>query len=184
LRLYEAMFVVESAAADRDWDGVCEEITTLIGRQQGRVVDLRKWDERRLAYEIKRARRGTYIIVHLEAEPASIQQMRRDFNLSEKILRHLMVLDEDGVPTGDERPGITNSITGSSGLARRRLRRPAREAAEENKEDKDKEEDESGQDDEEEASDEAEQEDDGREDAGEGDDVKDDGEDDEPERPE
>ncbi len=137
MRLYEGMFVIESALADRDWDGCCAEIDSIIAKHGGKVVDLRKWDERRLAYEIKHVRRGTYILVHFEAEQATMEAMRRDFNMSDKILRQLVLIDVDGVPSGDERPGITTSITDSSALGRRgrHLPRQTREGEGERKKD-------------------------------------------------
>ena len=103
------MFIVDSSLAERDWAGVQSEIEGIIKRYGGNVVDFRKWDDRRLVYEINRIRRGTYVLVHFEAPAPSMQDMRRDFNLSEKIIRQLVVVDDDGVPTGDDRPGITSS---------------------------------------------------------------------------
>jgi len=109
LKLYEAMFIVDSALAERDYAGVTAEIESIVKKHGGAVVDQRKWDDRRLAYEIGRMKRATYILVHFEAPPLSIETMRRDFVLSEKIVRHMITLDADGVPAGDERPGITST---------------------------------------------------------------------------
>jgi len=117
------MFVIDSSVAERSYDDVCEEIESTISKHGGSVVDLRKWDERRLAYEVERARRGVYILVHFEAPPESMALLRRDFDLSENILRQLLLIDADGVPSGDERPGITTSISEPSHRRRSKSRR-------------------------------------------------------------
>lgn len=109
MKLYEAMFVIDSSRAERDFDGACAAIDTIIKRHGGNVVDTRRWDDRRLAYEIGRTRRGTYVLVHFEAPTLAMEAMRRDFTLAEEIVRQLITIDIDGVPTGDERPGITSS---------------------------------------------------------------------------
>lgn len=118
------MFVLDNAVADRDWDGVCGTIDSIISRHGGKVVDLRKWDERRLAYEIGRVKRATYVLVHFEAPTGSMQEMYKDFVLAENILRQLITVDVDGVPTGEERPGITTTLSetmpGRRGRGRRR----------------------------------------------------------------
>lgn len=123
------MFVIDNSLAGRDFDGVTGEIESIVKKHGGSVADIRKWDERRLAYEINHVKRATYILAHFELEPAVIELMRLDFALSEKILRQLIVIDIDGVPTGDERPGITSTITDLSGAGRRgrfgERRRPA-----------------------------------------------------------
>ena len=103
------MLLVDSALAERDWSAVAQEIESTVTKHGGKVVDLRKWDDRRLAYEIGRMKRALYVLVHFEAPPLSIEALRRDFALSERIARNLITLDEDGVPTGDERPGITST---------------------------------------------------------------------------
>jgi len=109
LRLYEAMFVVDSALAEREWDAVQQEIGATIAKHGGKLADLRKWDDRRLAYEIRRMKRALYILVHFEAPSGAIETMRRDLALSERIVRNLITVDEDGIPVGDDRPGITSS---------------------------------------------------------------------------
>jgi len=109
LTLYEAMIIVDSAAAERDYAACVAEIESAIRKHGGKIVDTRKWDDRRLAYEIARAKRATYVLVHFEAPGSAIETLRRDFVLSERIVRHLITLDVDGVPTGDERPGITST---------------------------------------------------------------------------
>ena len=119
------MFVIDNSVADREWDGVCATIDSVITRHGGKVVDLRKWDERRLAYQIGRAKRATYILVHFEAPTGSMQEMYKDFVLAENILRQLITVDIDGVPTGEERPGITTTLSetmsGRRGRGRRRV---------------------------------------------------------------
>lgn len=109
MKLYEGMFLIESGLAERDWNGVVAEFETIIKRHGGEIVDLRKWDDRRLAYEINRVRRAQYVLVHFNLPPLAMQAMRRDIVLSDKILRQLITIDEDGVPTGEERPGITST---------------------------------------------------------------------------
>jgi len=61
-RLYEAMFLIDSADAGSDWDGVIAAITKTLERAEVDIVSITKWDDRRLAYEIKRKARGTYIL--------------------------------------------------------------------------------------------------------------------------
>ena len=54
-RLYETMFLVDTAKATADWDGILGAIQTVLDRAEVDVVSLRKWDERKLAYDVKKA---------------------------------------------------------------------------------------------------------------------------------
>jgi len=90
-RLYEALFLVDSAEAGADWDGVCENITKVLGRSSAEIVSLRKWDDRPLAYEINKKKRGVYILVYFNAAGESISGIERDVQLSENIMRVLIL---------------------------------------------------------------------------------------------
>jgi len=96
-KLYEAMFIVDSARAKESYDAVEEQIKALVTRQGGEVVASMKWDDRRLAYEINDVKRGTYILIHFEAEGDTCSKIERQVQMSEDILRVLITIDEDGV---------------------------------------------------------------------------------------
>ena len=92
---YEAMFLFDTAAT-RDWASIEEEVRRLCGRIGGELLVCVKFDERRLAYEINRRKRGTYVLTYLDAPPERIGDMERDARLSELILR-LLVLRAEGL---------------------------------------------------------------------------------------
>ena len=96
-RLYEAMFIVDSAKAKEDYAKMEGECLNCLTRHGAEIVKTIKWDDRRLSYEIKKIRRGTFILVHFNAEPGSIGKMERQCALNENILRVLILVDEDGV---------------------------------------------------------------------------------------
>ena len=86
-RRYEAMFLVDSALAAAQWDDVLGGINKIMERAGAEVISMNKWDERRLAYEISRCRRGTYILCYFKSQPESISGIERDTQLNESILR-------------------------------------------------------------------------------------------------
>ena len=89
-RLYEAMFLVDSALAASDWDETMKVIETFLERAQAEVVSIRKWDERKLAYEINKVSRGTYILCYFKTDTQMITNLERDVKLSDKVLRVLI----------------------------------------------------------------------------------------------
>lgn len=90
-RIYEAMFLVDSAVAAADWNEVKEAINKVMARAEVEVISLRKWDERRLAYEIANHKRGMYILCYFKASPEAIVGIERDVQLSELLLRALIL---------------------------------------------------------------------------------------------
>jgi small subunit ribosomal protein S6 len=90
-RLYEAMFLVDSALAAADWDGVIDTIQNILQRADVEVISLQKWGERRLAYEIDHKARGTYILCYFRANGSRIGGIEKDVRLSERVMRVLIL---------------------------------------------------------------------------------------------
>lgn len=93
-RLYEGMFLVDSAEATADWDGVETSVKNILDRAEAEIVSLRKWEERRLAYEIDGKSKGTYILCYFRADGKRIGDIERDVHLSERIMRVLILCAE------------------------------------------------------------------------------------------
>lgn len=90
-RIYEGMFLVDSGEAAADWQAVIGVIEKVLARSEAEVVSLKKWDERRLAYDINKKGRGTYILVYFKCDPVKIGAIERDVQLSERIMRVLIL---------------------------------------------------------------------------------------------
>jgi small subunit ribosomal protein S6 len=90
-KLYEGLFLIDAAEAASDWDGVKEMIRRILEKGGAEIVSLRKWDERRLAYNITGKDKGTYILVYFNAPTASISNIERDIRLSERIMRAMII---------------------------------------------------------------------------------------------
>jgi small subunit ribosomal protein S6 len=108
-RLYEAMFLVDSAQAAADWEGTLSVINNILQRADAEVVAIRKWQERKLAYDIDRKTRGTYILCYFKADGRRISGIEKDVQLSEKVMRVLVLTTEKRPPEMIERDitGVT-----------------------------------------------------------------------------
>jgi small subunit ribosomal protein S6 len=90
-KLYEAMFLIDSAEAAKDWDGILELIRKMLTKADAEIVSIRKWDERPLAYSIGGCDRGTYILTYFRADGQKITEVERDVQLSDRIMRALIL---------------------------------------------------------------------------------------------
>jgi small subunit ribosomal protein S6 len=83
------MFLIGQSTA-ADLASVITHIDELLVRAGAKLIAMAKWDERRLAYEIDKQKRGLYILAYLEAPAQKISQLDRDCQLSETIMRLLL----------------------------------------------------------------------------------------------
>lgn len=96
---YEGFFLFPQAVA-ANLQGAIDHLDELLKRVDAEVISLRKWDERRLAYEIRGNKRGVYFLVYFRADPARLTDLERGCNLSEQLLRS-MVTRADHIPAGE-----------------------------------------------------------------------------------
>ena len=86
---YEGLFLFPQAAV-ADLQGAHDHIVEILNRAGAEIISMKKWDERRLAYEIRGNKRGVYFLVYFKAKGAKLHQIERDCNLSEKLLRAMI----------------------------------------------------------------------------------------------
>ena len=96
-RIYEIMFLIDNNAVRAGWKEAKASVTGLIEKHGGKVRAARRWDERKLAYPIKRRRRGTYVLVYGELSGQGVATLRRELDLTENVLRYLL-LQVEAVP--------------------------------------------------------------------------------------
>lgn len=101
---YEGMFLLSQAVAANLGEAVAH-IRQIIEKAGGTIIAMQKWDERRLAYEINKQKRAVYILVYFSAPGPRLQEIERSCNLSEQILRNLIIradhLTEDEMKAAD-----------------------------------------------------------------------------------
>jgi small subunit ribosomal protein S6 len=123
VKLYEGMFLVDHNRARQSLAKIREEVTEIIAKAGGDVVNLEHWAERKLCYEVKRHRRGAFILSHFHAPPEGVAKIERSCRLSDLVLRALIVRDEDGpgIPRYSERGDLGEEGKGEpSGAAKGR----------------------------------------------------------------
>jgi len=104
VKLYEGMFLVDTALAASDWDGVNDFIRGILEKAGAEILSMKKWDDRKLAYDIAGKNRGTYVLVFFKVGGGKIREIERSVQLSEKVMRVLILnIDEMG-PEHMEKP--------------------------------------------------------------------------------
>lgn len=101
-RLYEGMFLIDSNLAVKDWTGLETHILDILKKHHAEVLYSERWPDRRLAYDIKGVKKGTYYLTYFNAPAQAIKDIERDVQLSERILR-LLIIQEDGLDREMER---------------------------------------------------------------------------------
>ncbi len=91
MRLYEGMFIISDTVAGADWEATVKHVEDLLKNRGAEILKSEKWEDRKFAYKLKGHKRGAYLLVYFNAPTDSISPMKRDFELSDNVLRTLIV---------------------------------------------------------------------------------------------
>jgi len=89
MRTYELM-VIFPLEEDQHKAGR-EQVLTDLGNNGAEIEKTDELGDRDLAYEIKKRKRGKYVLFTLKADPAKIASMDRIFKLNVNLLKYLFV---------------------------------------------------------------------------------------------
>lgn len=110
---YEGLFLFPQAAV-ADLQTASDHVLEILNRAEAEVLAFKKWDERRLAYEVQGNKRGLYFLVYFKTKGSKLAHIERDCNLSEKMLRALITradhLLEDVMKAAEGRQQLSDEI--------------------------------------------------------------------------
>lgn len=95
MRKYELMYVIRPNIEEDAKKALVERFADILTSNGAEIVESKDWGKRRLAYEINDFREGFYQIVKVNAGTQAIDEYTRLANISEDIIRHIAVREED-----------------------------------------------------------------------------------------
>jgi len=84
---YEGMFLLPGGG---EAEAGIKRVRDIIEKHGGNILVIKKWDDRKLTYEIKKQKRGLYILAYFTAPGQAIAPITREVNLGEDLLRVLI----------------------------------------------------------------------------------------------
>jgi small subunit ribosomal protein S6 len=96
VRKYETIFIIVTNLNEADTKAQIEAVKKFITDNQGTIVTVEDWGKKKLAYEIKKEKYGNYVFVTFDSEPKLVAPLDRFLRLNENIIRHLVVIRQEG----------------------------------------------------------------------------------------
>jgi small subunit ribosomal protein S6 len=86
---YEILVIFDPRLTDEDVAALLIKLQENLKTLGAEVGKGESWGKRRLAYDIRKQREGTYVVVECSAVPAVIKEFERQLGLNEQVLRFL-----------------------------------------------------------------------------------------------
>lgn len=108
MNTYETIYIVKPSLSEEEIANVTDKIKALIEKDGGEVIGTESFGKKRLAYEVRKEKRGIYLILHFKGTPATLRELEQTYRLSESIIKFMVVKineDQSGkmLPVRDEK---------------------------------------------------------------------------------
>jgi len=95
MRHYEVMVILDPTLEERTIAPSLDAFLNVVKKDGGTVEKVDVWGRRRMAYEIDKHAEGIYAVVDLQANPAAVQELDRQLNLNESVLRTKVIRPDE-----------------------------------------------------------------------------------------
>ncbi len=91
MHIYESIFIINPNLSDEDTAGVIKKMQDVVTKQGGEMIKFEDWGKKKLAYEIKKQKRGHYAFFQFKAAPAVIAELERTYKMTDTVIKFLSV---------------------------------------------------------------------------------------------
>ena len=94
MRLYEVVYILDAALDEAAASTKLEKFHELATVRGGEISAVDHWGPRQLAYPIKKASVGYYVVAHFTADAEALPEFERLLKLDGEVLRYLLIINE------------------------------------------------------------------------------------------
>lgn len=91
MRVYEVTYILDPRLEEEQITQAQEKFSELVIKSGGEIVSVENWGKRKLAYELKGHVEGIYIMMRISSGDESANNLRRNLNIADEVLRSMLV---------------------------------------------------------------------------------------------
>ena len=90
MRHYEIVFIVHPDQSEQV-PAMIERYKTLVASRNGQIHRLEDWGRRQLAYPIQKIHKAHYVLMNVEVDQPTLDEIEHAFKFNDAVLRHLTI---------------------------------------------------------------------------------------------
>jgi small subunit ribosomal protein S6 len=98
MRHYEIVFIVHPDQSEQV-PAMIERYRANIATRGGSVHRLEDWGRRQMAYPIQKVHKAHYVLMNIECDQETLEELEHGFKFNDAVLRHLTIKRDEAVVT-------------------------------------------------------------------------------------
>ena len=96
MRHYEIVFIVHPDQSEQA-PAMVERYRSLITSKKGHIHRLEDWGRRQMAYSIQKVHKAHYVLMNIECDQETLDELDHGFRFNDAILRHIVIKRDEAV---------------------------------------------------------------------------------------
>ena len=96
MRHYEVVFIVHPDQSEQV-PAMLDRYKGMISAREGRMHRLEDWGRRQLAYPIQKVHKAHYVLMNIECDQETLDELDHGFRFNDAILRHMVIKRDEAV---------------------------------------------------------------------------------------
>lgn len=89
--VYETIIIFKPTLSDEEIEKAVNKIKEIISKEKGEVITVENWGKRKLAYDVKKQKKGNYILLRYKGKGTIVTELERNCRLDDAVIRFLTV---------------------------------------------------------------------------------------------
>jgi small subunit ribosomal protein S6 len=89
--IYESIFIINANLTDEETANVIKKMQDVVAKQGGEMLKFEDWGKKKLAYEIKKQKRGHYVFFQFKAAPVAVAELERTYKMTDSVIKFITV---------------------------------------------------------------------------------------------
>ncbi|HMK49922.1 MAG TPA: 30S ribosomal protein S6 [Thermodesulfovibrionales bacterium] len=91
MNIYENMIILNAGISDEEAEAAVTKIKDLVTSQGGEVLKVDVWGRKKLAFEIKKQKKGLYVLLYYKTPAATVKKLEEFYKVSDSVLKYMVV---------------------------------------------------------------------------------------------
>lgn len=91
MNIYENIVILNASLSDEDLETATGKIKDLIAKSGGEMLKIDVWGRKKLADEIKKHKKGFYILFVFRADPSLIKKVEDYYKVFDPVIKYMMI---------------------------------------------------------------------------------------------
>jgi small subunit ribosomal protein S6 len=106
LREYETIYILNPDTINDKVAEVNDRVKTIIEERGGQVLNVDNWGKRKLAYEVKKERKGIYLFWQYLGSPDIVAEFERNMRMMDPVMRYMTIKIDSDVASGSRESAV------------------------------------------------------------------------------